>query len=307
MPFASTCVDVVGTCGNAIPRVEIGQGVTDTLRIPLVDPNPVTGGPVDLTQYGFYSSSSPSSESSQSSDWSSSSSSSGEPKHGVEFVAKEMPYDSSPFFCVMGTVASEEDARDGIVELDFTTAMTARPGIWLGMALIWEHGLLKKHLPFYLDVLPNLGMINTTGGPLTFYEVRLSVRDVCPEANILLDAMDFQPHEIAAAIRWPIDYWNETPPPTRRFTPMNFPYRYHWRLATVGELMIMVGTWLQRNNLDYSIAGLTVKDSARWPEYMKMGEVKKQEYKEWTKEEKIALNIASGYRSLGGWRYPMYR
>ena len=88
---------------------------------------------------------------------------------------------------------------------------------------------------------------------------------------------------------------------------MNFPYRYHWRLATVGELMIMVGTWLQRNNLDYSIAGLTVKDSARWPEYMKMGEVKKQEYKEWTKEEKIALNIASGYRSLGGWRYPMYR
>jgi len=305
MPFASTCVDVVGTCGNAIPRVEIGQGVTDTLRIPLVDPNPETGGPVDLTQYGIYGSSSESSSSSLSS-WSSSSSA--DPKHGVEFVAKEMEWSTTPLFCKMGEVRSEEDAQNGIAYLDFTEAMTYKPGIWLGMALVWDHGALKKTLPFYLDVLPNLGMINTTGGPITFYEIRLAVRDVCPAVNYLLDALDFQPHEMAAAIRWPVELWNETEPiDLRKYTPMNFPYRYHWREAVIGELMRMVGIWLQRNNLDYSIAGLTVKDTARWPEYMQMGEARKQEYKAWAVKTKMQENIRGAYRSLGGWRYPPYR
>lgn len=313
MPFAATCVDVVGTCGNAIPRVEIGQGVEDSILIPLVDPNPETGGPVDLTQYGIgvpASSSSapaPSSSSSLSSSWSSSSSSE-EPVTGVEFVVKEMESDTQPFFDEMGEVHSEADARVGKVYLNFTMAMTAKPGIWLGMALVWQAGQLKKILPFYLDVMPNLAMINTTGGPLTFYDIRLAVRDTCPAINYLLDAVDFHPHEIAAAIRWPVEYFNEAHPPlSQRFTPMNFPYRYHWREATIGELMRMVGVWLQRNNLDYSIAGLTVKDTARWPEYMQMGEARIGAYKEWTKTERIALNIKNGYSSMGGWRFPLYR
>jgi len=211
MPFAATCVDVVGTCGNSIPRVEIGQGVEDALLIPLVDPSPGTGGPVDLTKYGIgvpassSSSSSPAPSSSSVPGWDSSSSSSSDvPFTGVTFVVKEMPEDNTPFFCKAGEVRSEADAQAGLVYLEFTAAMTAKPGIWLGMALIWQNGVLKKHLPFYLDVLPNLAMINTTGGPLTFYEVRLYVRDVCPAMNYLLDALDFQPHEMAAAIRWPI-------------------------------------------------------------------------------------------------------
>jgi hypothetical protein len=71
--------------------------------------------------------------------------------------------------------------------------------------------------------------------------------------------------------------------------------------------MCMVAYWLQRNNLDYSIAGLTVKDTARWPEYMQMGEAKKKEYKDWAHQKSIELNIKGGFRSLGGWRFPLYR
>ena len=222
-------------------------------------------------------------------------------------MVKEMERDITPFFDKTGEVKSEEDARAGKVYLQFTSLMTSRPGIWLGMALIWQDGTLKKTLPFYLDVLPNLAMINISGGPLTYYDLRLAVRDNCPAANYLLDAVDFHPYEIAAAIRWPIEYWNETDPPVSRYTPMNFPYRYHWREAALGELMRMVGTWLQRNNLDYSIAGLSVKDTARWPEYMQMGQTRIDAFKAWATTRKIAENISHGYRSLGGWRFPLYR
>lgn len=218
-----------------------------------------------------------------------------------------MEYDTTPFFDKMGEVRTLEDAQAGKVYLEFTGLMTCKPGIWLGMALIWQEDKLKKTIPFYLDVLPNLAMINTTGGPLTYYDIRLAVRDTCPAINYLLDAVDFHPHEIAAAIRWPIEYWNESPPNIVSFTPMNFPFRYHWRQAVIGELMCMVAYWLQRNNLDYSIAGLTVKDTARWPEYMQMGEDKKKEYKDWAHQKSIELNIKGGFRSLGGWRFPLYR
>lgn len=293
MPFAATCVDVVGTCGNAIPRVEIGQNVEGEVRVPLVDPN-LNGGPVDLTQYGINGSSS-------------SSSSSGEAVTGVRFVVKEMENSANPYFSVYGEVKSEEDARNGIVYLNFEGCMSARPGIWIGMASVFQEGVQKKNLPFYLEVTPDLATYNASGAPLTFYEVRLAVRDVCPEVNILLDAVDFQPVEIAGALRWPIEYWNEEYGHIQLYTPMTFPYRYHWRMATVGELMRIVGIWMMRNHLDYSIAGLTVKDSSRWPEYIKMGEAKIAEYKEYAKRQAVTVNAGRAYRSIGGWCPPPYR
>ena len=219
-----------------------------------------------------------------------------------------MTTDVMPLFTKMGEVRSEEDAKAGKVYLAFTPAMTVKAGIGLGMAFVWNNGVLKKTLPFYMDILPSLYVVNNGGGPITFYEIRLSIRDTCPAINYLLDALDFQPHEMAAAIRWPIDCWNETRPIfIQKYTPMNFPYRYNWREAVIGELMRMVGTWLQRNNLDYSIAGLTVKDTARWPEYMQMGEARVSAYKTWAAETKLQENIKKGYMTQGGWRFPLYR
>jgi hypothetical protein len=64
----------------------------------------------------------------------------------------------------------------------------------------------------------------------------------------------------------------------------------------------MVATWMRRNDLDYQAAGLTVADTKKWPDYMKMGEDRQNKWKEFVKHKKIEINIEGGYMYLGGYR-----
>lgn len=318
MPFSQDCLDVIGVCGNHIRHVETGQSVEECLMIQLVDPNPETGGPIDLTKYGLTdqpNSSSSSSSSSSSADdcvlpaWST-------PKfedaahtilkNGVEFVTKQMSNSVTPEWCRMGKILSMSDAQTGQVQLTVDRHMTCKAGMFVSMALIWQQGFLKKLVPFYFEVLPNLADFNPTG-PLTYYEIRLKMRDSCAEVNYLLDSLEINPFEMAAAMFWPIEYWNETLPPVTLYTPMTFPFRYHWREAVIGELMKMVGLWMHRNHLDYSAAGLTIQDSSRWQSYTSLGQQKVDDYKEWAKQKKIQMNADLMYHSVGGYRAVPYR
>lgn len=305
MPFANDCLETVGVCPNKIPFTSIGQGAEGEIQIALRDPR--SGDVIDLTLYGIGTgvvpSSSLSSSSFSSSSWSSSSSSSSSsiPKHGVEIVTKTRPEDPRPWFEKMTETPTEADAKIGLVTLVVTTQESRRVGIWTAMALIWEHGILRKLFPFYYEVIPNLAMSNY-GGTITLPELRLAIRDVCPEINFLLDAKEYDEHELMWAIRRPIEYWNEIPPPVRTFSMEDFPFRYHWLEASVGELMRMVAVWMRRNDLDYSAAGLTVADTKKWPDYMKLGMERLNEYKAFVRQKKIEINIQGGFQQMGGWR-----
>ena len=48
--------------------------------------------------------------------------------------------------------------------------------------------------------------------PITDYEIRVVLRDNCPEDNILLDDYEYSPEEIRTAMNITMDYWNDQPP-----------------------------------------------------------------------------------------------
>lgn len=298
MSFANDCLETIGTCPNKIKCFSVGQCTEGNLKMTLVDP--LSGEVIDLTPVTELPS-----ESSSLSSWPCNNlDEEGNPKHGVEIILKEM-YNSPTHIAQMATV-SEEDAPLGIIGIPVDHIMSARAGVWLGMAIVWNQGIACKHYPFYFEVTPNLAIYNSTA-PLTMYEIRLAIRDVCPEMNFLIDTVEFKCEEIAWALRRPIDYWNEVPPPLAQFTPMNFPYRYHWMEATIAELLKLVATWMRRNDLDYQAAGLTVGDTKKWPDYMRMGQERWQKWEGFVKQKKIEMNLEGAYGSLTGYRTMPYR
>ena len=153
----------------------------------------------------------------------------------------------------------------------------------------------------YVEVAPNLSnphFWKGAGGLLTIGEIRLGIRDKCREDNFLLDNVEFSDTEIAWAIRRPIEYWNETPPPLRPlYDATNFPYRYHWLNGVVGELLLMSAMHYERNRLRYSAAGLSVDDKDKAGYYDKAGQKLIDEYREWVERKKYSINVGLAFAS----------
>jgi hypothetical protein len=309
MAFANDCLDTIGTCPDNIPSLCTSQSVEERLTLKLFDP--CSRQPLDLTIYDIpegSSSGSSSPSSNLSSNFSSSSSAGPVVKHGVEIVTKEAPQ-LIPYWCVMADMPTVEESKAGIVHFTPPAAMVEKPGIFTGMALIWEHGVAKKQWPFWLDVRPRLDIWNiwNPGWPITVPEIRIAIRDTCPEVNFLIDKVEFETHEIIWAIQQPVDKWNATRPPVGTFTYADFPYRYHWRLGAVAELLRMAAIWMRRNDLDYSAGGLQIMDTKKWPDYLRISDTLRDEYDKWMINEKKGLNLDNAYASLGGYKYAPYR
>jgi len=304
MAFANDCLDLARVPVNALSVLTTSQCACDEVRLQLKDIR--TGAPFDLTALGLGPSSSSSSSESLPDcgidlpEWCACRDCD---KSGVEVVTKAVANDNRMPIRKYAVIKSTEDAAQGIVYLELTPSDTQFAGVWSAMAIVRQCGVTRKVFPFYLEIMPSLDQINAGSGPLTIYEVRISLRDTDPKLNHLIDAYDFQDHEIAFMIRKALDIWNETPPHTVAFyTINNFPFRHHWIEVTAGQLMIMAADWLRRNDLDYSAAGLTVQDTAKWPYYSKEGQRRITEFKAWAVQTKLTLNIEGGFSTLGGWR-----
>jgi hypothetical protein len=294
MPFANDCLDTVGVCPNRLWVLSVTGGAEALQRVQLIDP--LTGALIDLTQYDIYGESSSSSGSSTP----------GTPS-GVEIVMKARYEDVRPFATMQAVIKSADDAVNGLIYVPFKSRDTCRAGIYVATATIRTEGIVKKAIPFYIEVTMDLSVYNPTG-PISIAEIRLATRDVCPAFNFLIDTVEFKDEEIAWALRRPIDYWNEAQPPLNViYSPTTFPFRYNWTEATISILLKTVAIWLRRNDLDYSAGGLTVADTKKWPDYQKMADERWAEYKEWVKNKKMELNISDGFSSLGGYRWNPYR
>jgi hypothetical protein len=304
MAFANDCVDIARVPANAIPVIKTEQCTCNEVRIQLKDL--VTGDPYDLTALGLglESSSSSSSSSGCCHDMPSWCEAVDGGNSGVQIVLKGSPSDASMALNKYATIKSEADAQNGIVYLQHTPAEMSGAGIWNAMAIVRVCGVARALFPLYFEIRPSLDQINVASGPITIYEVRLDLRDTHPDVNFLLDTYDFQDHEIAFMIRKAVDLWNETPPHTvATHTPATFPFRANWINVTGGELMRMVADWLRRNDLDYQAAGLTVKDTAKWPYYREEGLRRIQEFKAWALTTKATINLEGAFASMGGYRY----
>lgn len=296
MPFANDCLDKVGVCPNRLYVLSVPQGSEQHVQMQLIEP--LTGELVDLTAYGITNETS-----------SSSSSSSGCEvlDTGVEVYMKARYEDAVPFAMMQAIVTDMDSAKNGIIKIPFDHLSTRHPGIFVANVVVRQSKIVRRVIPFYIEISINLMNFNCTG-PLSIAEIRMATRDVCPEMNFLIDTVEFKDEEIAWAIRRPVDYWNEAQPPLIQvYSAIDFPFRYNWTEGTIAVLLRTVALWLRRNDLDYTAGGVSVADTKKWPEYERMANERWQMYMEWVKNKKMELNIADGFQSLGGYRANPYR
>jgi len=195
-------------------------------------------------------------------------------------------------FSVAGTVIS---ATVGLVNIILTELDTGRPGVFTATLGVFVDTTLTYTQPFFIEIEPN--DLYQNFGPPTIAEIRLHLRDTCPESNFLLDETEFSDSEIASALRLPIDMFNEIPPPLgTMFNVDSFPYRYHWMVATIGLLHRIAASHYRRNKLAYSTGGTSIDPQAdKAQEYEAIAERRMAEYREWMQIKKIELNVDAGF------------
>jgi len=152
--------------------------------------------------------------------------------------------------------------------------------------------------PCYVESVGSLSEAFETTIP-TIAELRMLLRDRCADDNALLQSLEFGDDEIILALRRPVDYWNGIAPSARlRKTVANFPYRYQWMDAAVGELLRMAAHGLSRNRLAVQGSGFTADDKSRAELYLQLGTGMIEDYKVWAVNTLKNLNIQGWAGSL---------
>ena len=204
------------------------------------------------------------------------------------------------------------DAEAGTVQLSIVPADTKfipGPGIFVANLLVYDEDLDNLfHVTKYWFVveatLDSAYTQHTHHGPITVAEVRLLLRDQCPEQNLLLDDFEFDDSQILACMRHPIDEFNEKYQPTTTFVMRNFPFRYHWLRATMAMLLEIAAHGYMRDHLPYSAGGVSVDDKNKAAAYLGAAERLHVEWQDFIRNKKLEINIDSGYGRLGSsYRY----
>jgi len=136
-------------------------------------------------------------------------------------------------------------------------------------------------------------------GYLTELDVRAFLRDTKPEANLLLDDYEYGPEEIRQAMTMAVDTWNDTPPDLIRHTVESFPYRRILLLGAVANLLTMAGMMFRRNRLPYQIAGGSVDDQNKAPDYDRAAADLAKQFTTMLQAKKLELNIDQGWGTDG--------
>lgn len=187
-------------------------------------------------------------------------------------------------FAIPDAVAQNPGVYDGecaAINADGNVAFTNRVFVWV------ERGLFNSG--------------NTpTSGPPSLDEVRLHLRDSDPVGNLLLDDNEWDLAEVCVAAAWGVRYWNEAQPPINVFyTTITFPYKHYWLDGMVGYLYSMAAAHYRRNHLAYQAGGVGVDDLNREESYMRIGQSKQAEFREWIKQKKAQLNAEAAFSSVG--------
>ncbi|RIZ71263.1 MAG: hypothetical protein D0530_04875 [Methylococcales bacterium] len=265
------------TCLGSKFVLNVKQGQRVNLTLNLVDR---TGTVIDLTPI-----------SGKIITTSSSSSSGGPLMYTARFMAEERP---DSHMLTMDVPAVVTDYAKGIVEVQLDRAQTNRPGIFFAQVAIFDtDGNLMQSTPYWLSVEHTVQ--TESNGPISIAEVRLILRDVCPDQNFLLDDVEFSDTEIAFCIIRPIDEFNETYQPKTSYTASTFPWRSHWLNAASGYLMRMAANSYARNYLDYGVSGAQINLQNKVKIYTELSSQLLAEWKEFIKSSKLEQNIENAW------------
>lgn len=179
-----------------------------------------------------------------------------------------------------------------------TTPSVKRAGIYTGDILILDTAspndvVYAKRV--YVEIEQNSTDAQNGQGIPSIAEIRLALRDQVPEANTLIEDVEFTDKEIMYCLRQPVDKWNNTPPDLIAFSYNDFPYRYFWIRAALGHLLQISARHRLRNDLDYSAGGISVADTKDWSDYERLGQSYLVEFDEWMTRKKAEINWAGAF------------
>ena len=189
-------------------------------------------------------------------------------------------------------------AADGEISIVIVSTDIPIVGIYYGEFVATDDGAQIAVFPCLVEVAGTLAEAISSEIP-TISEMRLLIRDRCADDNALLASVEFSDDEILAALRRPIDYWNSICPATRfRYTIANFPYRYQWMEAAVGELLRIAAFGLTRNRLEVQGSGFQADDKTRSKLYLELGMQMIEGYKGWASDKLRVVNMSGWNGSI---------
>lgn len=227
-----------------------------------------------------------------------------------EFLGFEYGNARNPVYTVSGSVV---DVAKGTIQATLSSPMVQESGLY---ELSWA--ILQDSQPVAIDrslmsVERSLWPAELLGvyrnlGPPTLQEVRMRLMDSSAADNLLLDAVEFSDDQIIHAMAEPVRIWNETPPPIKRFTTKNFPFRGAWISGMMGQLHLTAGNMYRRNRLSHSAGGTAIDDLNKEGPYLAEGQRLCTEYFAWLRNKKCEWNMKafagqmiSAYSTLTGW------
>lgn len=221
----------------------------------------------------------------------------------LKFISKEVMWRPEIYFTKDCIVI---DAATGLLKIRFKPSDIPFAGIWpSGIVAYNSANEVIAEFKCYLYINPSITTAGTSyvyNFPVQPHEIRLAMRDYCPSFNTLLDDLEFSDIEIIFAVQRPVDEWNETPPDLQasgfRYTYNTFPWREHWRQATIGYLLQAGAIHQQRNNFTYAAGGVSVNDKDKATPYLGISERLLANWREWLLTKKREINIGLCYGSI---------
>jgi hypothetical protein len=196
---------------------------------------------------------------------------------------------------------------EGGVTLTFPAGATAIPGVFeaqFGLSIDSGSGPLLRHInEGYVIIQTSMfSDTNSYTGPPAVNDVLMAARMADPSRTNLLKRYEWSIAEIALAIARPVEFFNECLPPIgTEFSTSDFPIRYQWRDAVIGELMQVAAMGYLRDQMGWQSSGpgAAFDDKAKWEHYLKIAQEKITTYQGFVTNHKVAYNLRGGYSFAG--------
>lgn len=193
--------------------------------------------------------------------------------------------------------AAVTDAREGKIQFRLPVKTVEYAGIYLvGVAVLDADAVPRLVDSALMSVEKSLwptkvGIALRQPGPPSLLDIRTSMVDRDPADNSLIDRVEFSTDQVLSAIVWPVQYFNEQPPPLTKFTTRDFPFTAEWQDAVVGSLLVSAAHNFRRNQLPYSAGGVSVDDKNKEGPYLAYGNQLIQGYKDFVLNKKVEMNV----------------